>query len=561
MRIEESLVDDVVEVKGELNEDDQVRYDFINSSIESAASRTRLDCFKVELPLEVTSLEVVAAIKRTWEATGYTVGVFPITSDDKVTAVEMVLAKSKQTVSGMLPLPRTKHGTVQAAELSDKGAQPSTTSAPAFVRHLRLGRELLVRMPTRRRPAQAIETLTAYRKLAEKHVPIEVVIDADDESMLDTRVQQRLSDLDVFVCVDTHGSKVAAVNGGRQDDWQAILLASDDMVPYRYGYDQVVMRALRQHFPLLDGAVYFDDGYNTRNVRPELRGGRILCTLPIIGRHFYEQFGYIYYPGYGSIFCDDEQIELWSQMKRLVYVDVPPLIEHRHHAAGKAPFDETYRWNDESFGAADKKLYFARREQRRPYSQFAFNSPPLWLSILICSSTGREAMLERLLEYLRWQMSSAPRQVEILVESGDAPTGVKRNRLLERSVGNFVAFVDDDDWVCHDYVKRIIEAVETNPDADCVELTGVITSNGERPEVFHHSVEHDKWETVDGRHLRYPNHLNPVRRELALQAGFPPVSYVEDRAYSDKLRPLVKTEAKIGPEPLYFYWFRSKPTP
>jgi len=39
--------------------------------------------------------------------------------------------------------------------------------------------------------------------------------------------------------------------------------------------------------------------------------------------------------------------------------------------------------------------------------------------------------------------------------------GAKRNQLLHRAKGDYVAFVDDDDLVSSDYVNKVLSAVST----------------------------------------------------------------------------------------------------
>jgi hypothetical protein len=70
-------------------------------------------------------------------------------------------------------------------------------------------------------------------------------------------------------------------------------------------------------------------------------------------------------------------------------------------------------------------------------------------------------------------------------------------------------------------------------------------------------VQYREWFTDSaGVHYRSPNHLNPVRRELALEAGFPAKIYHgEDHEFSRRLLPLIKSETSAGSDPLYHYWF------
>jgi hypothetical protein len=366
---------------------------------------------------------------------------------------------------------------------------------------------------------------------------------------------QRLGDLDCLVTVGRHKSKIDAVNGGRIDDWSILVLASDDMVPVTAGYDQRIIEEMDRHFPLRDGAIYFNDGYNKEHAG---EGFPVLCTLPIFGRHLWEEFGYVYFPEYGSLYSDTEQTDLLTAMRRLVFVD-EMLIEHRHHAAGKAAHDAMYKFNDDKWGSADKELYIKRRALRRPGSQFAFDAPPLLLSILICSTHKRAPYLRRLLAWLRGQVrdDGFHRQVEICVDidNGELSVGQKRQKLLERAVGHYVAFVDDDDLVASDYLRRILGALKDHPTTDCLSLVGVMTTDGEQPERFEHSVSFDGWYTREGVHYRTPNHLSVVRRDLAIKVGFINKSVGEDHDYSSRLRPLLKTEASTGTAPLYYYLF------
>ncbi len=58
------------------------------------------------------------------------------------------------------------------------------------------------------------------------------------------------------------------------------------------------------------------------------------------------------------------------------------------------------------------------------------------------------------------------------------------------------------------------------------------------------------------RIMRWPNHLNPVKREHALAIRFLEISIGEDRDYAKRLRPLLKTEEFMDAR-LYNYLLRS----
>jgi len=58
-------------------------------------------------------------------------------------------------------------------------------------------------------------------------------------------------------------------------------------------------------------------------------------------------------------------------------------------------------------------------------------------------------------------------------------------------------------------------------------------------------------------YFRTPNHLNPIRADHAKQCVFPQENWGEDKAYSDQVSPLLKTETFIE-QPLYFYKMGNK---
>lgn len=518
-----------------LTDEEKVRFDYIDATIEAGIYKGFSgEMFEFRLPVVYEggvfgSPALVGELKRRYEEGGWSVAVFPHLVGDDVIEWQFVFAPSSRIAVDTTPPP-------------PKVLPPVATPVPIVAGN---GRRLCLRMPTRSRPLQAVAVLELYRMIAGAPVMIEVVIDEDDKTMLNAVILQRLAALGCVVTVGKFETKVEACNGGRLNDWDVLALVSDDMVPVADGYAVRILDAMEKHWPHLDGALFFDDGF---------QHGK-LCTLPIMGRRFYERNNeIIYHPQYRSLYCDIEQTETWRAINRLVYVD-ETIIEHRHYIWGRAEKDALYERND-AWEENDKATYTHRKSLRFPFDQI-----PLQLSILICSLPERRAKLEWLLEHLYAQiLADYPEQVEILVDDRVGPTvGEKRQALLERAQGAIVAFIDDDDGVAHDYVDRVLSAFRFTPDADCASLVGIVTTDGRSPQRFEHSIKYEAWKTTsDGTQARCPNHLNPVKRELALQVGFPATNHVEDFDYSMRLRPLLKTEASTGNEPLYWYWWWMK---
>lgn len=154
------------------------------------------------------------------------------------------------------------------------------------------------------------------------------------------------------------------------------------------------------------------------------------------------------------------------------------------------------------------------------------------LSILIPTLESRRALFGRVHGQLAAQVAAAglDADVEILDcrDNGERTTGWKRNRLLERAQGEFVAFVDDDDTVSGDYVSRICNAIRSHPGIDCIGIRGVVNFRGGHPREFVHSIRYSDYRSCEGVYQRPPYHLNPIRRSIAARYRFADVSYSED---------------------------------
>lgn len=179
----------------------------------------------------------------------------------------------------------------------------------------------------------------------------------------------------------------------------------------------------------------------------------------------------------------------------------------------------------------------------------------LKLSILIATMPSRKHDLNNLLFDLRPQCEPYIDLVEIIMDTRiDINIGQKRNALLEKSIGYYVVYIDDDDHISPNYVESILLATETNP--DCIGISGWITTNGNKRKDWHISKDFKRWHEKNNIYYRTPNHISPVLRELALAAGFPEWKHGEDAEYSKRLLPMLKTEVKIKGY-LYHYDFKT----
>lgn len=186
------------------------------------------------------------------------------------------------------------------------------------------------------------------------------------------------------------------------------------------------------------------------------------------------------------------------------------------------------------------------------------------LSILMPALACRESLRLRLMEVLQPQIDQFRDQVELLVDLDDGShcIGRKRNELLARACGQYVCHIDDDDLVAPNYVQSVLDAIDRQP--DCV---GFKVQRFSDDRDIGYSVNslaagfYHKEKLPDGRALywRTPNHLNPIRRDLALRCKFPEMNFGEDTAFAKQLRPHLRTEWFID-EYLYLYYYRTPMT-
>jgi hypothetical protein len=181
--------------------------------------------------------------------------------------------------------------------------------------------KLLIKFPTRQRPTLFFDTLSKYITMASGKHSLEFVIsmDNDDNTMNNDAVRKRLDALikggaDLKYSYGDSKTKIQAINADMEKasaDWDMVFNGQDDMIPTAEGYDDIMLTRLIERFPDTDGAIWLNDQY---------MGYDENCTIVSAGRKYYERFGYIYYPGYDSVFADNEYTEVGKALGLLVYV-------------------------------------------------------------------------------------------------------------------------------------------------------------------------------------------------------------------------------------------------
>ena len=367
---------------------------------------------------------------------------------------------------------------------------------------------ILLKCPTRSRPHKVMETLRKYVALANhpEQIGVAVSCDTSDSSMTRGLVKEELIRILARcewknVYYSDNKSKIEACNADMdriEYPWDIVVLVSDDMIPQVQGYDDILRNHMMASFPDTNGILWFNDGAQ----------GNKLNTLCIFGRKIYDQFGYIYHPSYKSLFCDTELTDLCKTTLKdqCRYYDYC-IIRHEHPGTGFAQnmdalYDRNQKyWNEDMYTYISRKTY--------PYD---------W-SILIPTIAGREASLQNLLASLREKLARlAPDlRVEYCIEfdNRELSIGAKRQKLLERASGKYLAFIDDDDDVTDAYIEDLVATIRG--EYHVMRLRGSIN-----PYTFTHSIDHKlNHPMAQGEvFVRPPNHLNPIMSDVAKLVRF-----------------------------------------
>lgn len=189
------------------------------------------------------------------------------------------------------------------------------------------------------------------------------------------------------------------------------------------------------------------------------------------------------------------------------------------------------------------------------------------LSILIPTIIGREEPFSKLCGELNRQLKEFGiwNEVEIVSECDNRvmSIGDKRQLLLTKSFGDFIVFIDDDDWISPDYCLNIWHAIKDYGDqVECIGFLQECTFDNGAPQKSCISIEFHDWAcNVRGySYVRTPFFPSPIRRDIALEIGYKDLRWAEDYDFSKRLKQsgLLKKEAFID-KVMYYYRYTHAP--
>jgi hypothetical protein len=179
------------------------------------------------------------------------------------------------------------------------------------------------------------------------------------------------------------------------------------------------------------------------------------------------------------------------------------------------------------------------------------------LSILICSveNNERQESLKKLIQELNTQIFSnyADNIVEILVEkdNGTISVGQKRNNLIEKAKGEFICFIDDDDFVTENYLSTILHHLNSELDILLISIQHI--ENGVNKPKIIPSLYIDNLDTGEAVFKTNHFHLCPHKKTIANKVLFECINFSEDMIYSQKMVNHINNHYLIS-QPIYIYF-------
>jgi hypothetical protein len=229
--------------------------------------------------------------------------------------------------------------------------------------------KILFKLATRSRPEKARASINnIISNCNSNQYQILVSVDKDDETMQGFDHEHE----SVFMVEGTSKNKIDAINRDIEliDDWDILINTSDDMLFLHRGFDIIIRQDFKRH---LDQVLHYSDGNQHSNI----------MTMSIMGRAYYERFGYVYHPDYKSLWCDCEATEVAWLMNKYEYMgDLKILFRHMHPAWGLAEYDEQYKKTEsQELWDNDYQVFKERKARNYDIPDHLIINPPKYYNV------------------------------------------------------------------------------------------------------------------------------------------------------------------------------------
>lgn len=210
---------------------------------------------------------------------------------------------------------------------------------------------ILYQYASRSRPRRFFDGLENIlsKQMDKENFRIHCVLDEDDQS-IDVDFLKRADIISeklpgkIFWNFGRSTGKINAINRTLPNiHWDILVNFSDDMVFIKDGFDGIIRTAFEIYG--LDTFMHF----------PDQDTGKVLCTMSILGRAYWERDRYIYHPAFKSLFADNMAMEM-AKIRGSYQFDPCRLYDHLLPAMGHLPRDPLFDY-EQSFWSEDERTY------------------------------------------------------------------------------------------------------------------------------------------------------------------------------------------------------------
>lgn len=222
--------------------------------------------------------------------------------------------------------------------------------------------KILYKFPSRNRPSKFFKAVDNIASLSTwSNYEILATFDLNDPTMTTPGVKEMLKMYpEVRSMYGTSNGKIHSCNRDMEfsGDWQIVILMSDDQEFLVKGFDSMIVNEMKETFPDLDGTLHYPDSH----------GRWMLSVLSIMGRKYFDRFGYFYHPEYDSLWADNEYTDVATILNKRKFVP-KKIYEHMHHIWQLSEADALNVRNDSTdLWVKDNATY-----QRRKAIDFGLN--------------------------------------------------------------------------------------------------------------------------------------------------------------------------------------------
>ena len=204
---------------------------------------------------------------------------------------------------------------------------------------------IIYNFASRSRPDKFFKAIENINTLSKTDHIIAAKLDIDDKSMHYTHQSFQLPNLKTYWGISKN--KIDAINRDIPAGWDILVNMSDDMVFTNEGFDLDIIEAFHGNY---DQFIHFPDGYTDDR----------LCSMSIIGKDYYDRFGYVYHPDYVSLFCDNEAQDVAKELGKYKFIN-KNIFKHKHPAWCPEIKADAQLIHTQKFYRQDERTYKKRK--------------------------------------------------------------------------------------------------------------------------------------------------------------------------------------------------------